>query len=99
MKVLLTGHNGYVGTILAPMLLRAGHEVIGLDSNLYSGATFGEENETAQIPTLIKDIRDVEVQDLEGFNAVLHLAGLSNDPLGDLNPQLTYEINHLASSA
>jgi nucleoside-diphosphate-sugar epimerase len=97
MKVLLTGHNGYVGTILAPMLLRAGHEVIGLDSNLYSGATFGEENETAQIPTLIKDIRDVEVQDLEGFNAVLHLAGLSNDPLGDLNPQLTYEINHLAS--
>jgi nucleoside-diphosphate-sugar epimerase len=97
MKVLLTGHNGYVGTILAPMLLKAGHEVVGLDTNLYSGATFGIENETAQIPALVRDIRDIELQDLEGFHAVLHLAGLSNDPLGDLNPELTYEINHMAS--
>jgi nucleoside-diphosphate-sugar epimerase len=80
---------------MIPMLLAAGHEVVGLDSNLFAGSTFGEGIEN--IPELKKDIRDVEVSDLEGFEAVLHLAGLSNDPLGDLNPDLTYEINHAAS--
>lgn len=77
------------------MLLAGGHEVVGLDSNLFEQSTFGEG--IAEIPEIKKDIRDVEASDLEGFDAIMHLAGLSNDPLGDLNPNLTYEINHLAS--
>lgn len=78
-----------------PLLLAEGHEVVGLDSDLFRGSTFGEGIQ--EIPELIKDVRDVEVADLEGFDAVMHLAGLSNDPLGNLNPDLTYDINHLAS--
>jgi len=77
------------------MLLAEGHDVVGLDSDLFRGSTFGEGIQ--EIPELIKDVRDVEKADLEGFDAVLHLAGLSNDPLGNLNPDLTYDINHLAS--
>ena len=96
MRVLVTGHNGYVGTVLVPMLQKAGHDVVGLDTNLYQAATFGDEVET-QIPVINKDVRDVTRADIDGFNAILHLAGLSNDPLGDLNPELTYEINHRAS--
>jgi nucleoside-diphosphate-sugar epimerase len=95
MKILLTGHKGYIGTILVPMLLNKGYEVVGLDSDLYERSTFGEGIQ--EIPELRKDIRDVELADLEGFEAVLHLAGLSNDPLGNLNPNLTYDINYLAS--
>jgi nucleoside-diphosphate-sugar epimerase len=95
MRVLVTGHKGYIGTILVPMLLAAGHETVGFDSDLYERSTFGEG--IAEIPEIRKDIRDVEKSDLEGFDAVLHLAGLSNDPLGNLNPNLTYEINHQAS--
>jgi nucleoside-diphosphate-sugar epimerase len=95
MRVLLTGHKGYIGTVMVPMLLAQGHEVIGLDSDLYAGSTFGGGIQS--IPDMKKDVRDVELSDLDGFDAVLHLAGLSNDPLGDLNPELTYEINHLAS--
>ncbi len=97
MRVLVTGHNGYVGTVLVPMLLKAGHEVVGLDSNLYQAATFGEEDPAAAIPAIQRDVRDVTYEDLDGFQAILHLAGLSNDPLGDLNPELTYDINHRAS--
>ena len=97
MRVLVTGHNGYVGTILVPMLVDAGHDVVGLDTNLYEGSTFGEDNTTKDVPFIFKDIRDVDISDVEGFDAILHLAGLSNDPLGDLNPDLTYEINHKAS--
>ena len=96
MRVLVTGHNGYIGTVLVPMLLDAGHDVVGLDSNLFVECTFGAEP-AYTIPEIIKDVRDVEVADVEGFDAILHLAGLSNDPLGDLNPELTYEINHRAS--
>jgi nucleoside-diphosphate-sugar epimerase len=95
MKVLLTGHKGYIGTILAPMLAAAGHEVHGLDSDLFRRCTFGEM--PPEIPETIKDVRDVDISDVEGFDAVLHLAGLSNDPLGNLNPDLTFEINHRAS--
>ncbi|WAL62597.1 NAD-dependent epimerase/dehydratase family protein [Thermocoleostomius sinensis] len=95
MRVLLTGHKGYIGTVMVPMLLAQGHEVVGLDSDLYASSTFGSG--ICPIPDLKKDVRDVEIADLDGFDAVLHLAGLSNDPLGDLNPELTYEINHLAS--
>jgi nucleoside-diphosphate-sugar epimerase len=97
MRVLVTGHMGYIGTVLVPMLVAAGHDVAGLDSDLYKHCTFGRKDEIQDIPALKKDIRDVEASDLEGFEAVIHLAALSNDPLGDLNPALTYEINHAAS--
>jgi len=95
MRVLLTGSRGYIGTAMAPLLVDAGHEVVGLDTDLYRRSTFGPWREA--IPTLEKDVRSVEGADLCGFDAVVHLAALSNDPLGDLNPQLTYDINHLAS--
>ncbi len=95
MKILLTGNMGYIGTILAPMLIEEGYDVVGYDSDLYRECTFGDG--LPEIPTIKKDIRDVSRQDLKGIDAVIHLAGLSNDPLGNLNPQLTFEINHLAS--
>jgi nucleoside-diphosphate-sugar epimerase len=95
MRVLVTGHLGYIGTVMAPMLLAEGFDVVGLDSDLYRDCTFGDG--LKGVPEIRKDIRDVEASDLEGFDAVIHLAGLSNDPLGDLNPALTYEINHVAS--
>jgi nucleoside-diphosphate-sugar epimerase len=94
MRVLLTGNEGYIGTILVPLLRAAGHEVSGLDSGLFRECSIGA---VPPLPTLRKDIRDVDAADLAGFDAVIHLAGLSNDPLGDLNPALTYEINHLAT--
>ncbi|MGB3404640.1 MAG: SDR family oxidoreductase [Microcoleaceae cyanobacterium] len=95
MKVLLTGHKGYIGTVLVPMLLAQNHEVVGLDSDLFERCTFGDG--ISEIPEIRKDVRDVEAADVEGFDVVLHLAGLSNDPLGNLNPDLTFEINHRAS--
>ena len=95
MRVLITGHQGYIGVVMAPMLLAAGHEVAGLDSGLFEGSNFGTL--PLSIPEIRKDLRDVELNDLRGFDAVIHLAGLSNDPLGDLNPELTYAINYQAS--
>ncbi len=95
MRLLVTGSHGYIGTVLTPMLKSCGHDVVGLDSDLYKDCTFGEW--VSDIQCIKKDIRDVESSDLEGFDAILHLAGLSNDPLGDLNPELTFEINHKAS--
>lgn len=95
MQVLVSGSKGYIGSVMVPMLLAEGHEVVGLDSDLYGACTFGEWNQT--IPTIDKDLRDVQVSDLRGFDAVIHLAALSNDPLGDLNPELTFDINHRAS--
>ncbi len=95
MKVLVTGHLGYIGTVLTPMLTSAGHEVVGLDSDLYANSTFGTL--VSDVPSIIKDVRDIELDDVKGFDAILHLAGLSNDPLGDLNPELTYDINYRAS--
>jgi nucleoside-diphosphate-sugar epimerase len=79
------------------MLAKAGHEVVGLDTNLYKGSTFGQVLESVPYTEIHKDIRDINSGDLENFDAIIHLAGLSNDPLGDLNPSLTYEINHQAS--
>jgi nucleoside-diphosphate-sugar epimerase len=95
MRILITGHNGYIGTVMAPFLADAGHEVVGLDSDLFEQCTFGDA--PRDFPSLRKDLRDVELSDLKGFEAVIHLAGLSNDPLGNLNPHLTYDINHHAS--
>ncbi|MBN1559786.1 SDR family oxidoreductase [candidate division KSB1 bacterium] len=96
MRVLVTGHKGYIGTVMVPMLLAEGYDVVGLDSDLYRQCTFGDVR-LAVVPELIMDIRDVHRADLFGFDAIIHLAALSNDPLGDLNPQLTYEINYRAT--
>ena len=95
MRVLVTGHKGYIGTVLVKLLLDRGHEVVGFDSDLYEQCTFGDG--ILSVPEITKDVRDVEAGDVAGFDAVVHLAGLSNDPLGDLNPHLTFEINHKAS--
>src|SRR6266704_1413245 len=94
LKVLLTGHLGYIGSVLGPLLSEHGHDVVGLDTGLFDGCDFGHFD---AIPGLRFDIRDVQVEHLTGFDAVLHLAALSNDPLGDLDPRLTYEVNHEAS--
>jgi nucleoside-diphosphate-sugar epimerase len=96
MRILLTGHDGYIGHVLTPMLLGRGHEVTGLDSCLYDGCGFAPAN-AMPVPVLRKDVRQVALDDLRGFDAVVHLAGISNDPLGDLAPQTTYAINHEAS--
>jgi nucleoside-diphosphate-sugar epimerase len=95
MRLLLTGHKGYIGAVAAPILRSAGHEVTGLDTDLFAGCEFGEG--TPEIPEVRKDLRDLTKADLEGFDAVVHLAALSNDPLGNLNGSLTYDINHKAS--
>ena len=95
MKILLTGHRGYIGAVAAPILRAAGHEVTGLDTDLYAGCDFGKD--VSSIPGIRKDLRDLTKADLTGFEAVVHLAALSNDPLGNLDSQLTYDINHLAS--
>lgn len=95
MRVLVTGHDGYIGSALVPIFLNAGHEMVGLDSFLYAGCGYG--GEPAPVESIRKDIRDVVAQDLEGFDAVVHLAAISNDPLGDLNPTATMEINHQAT--
>src|SRR5205823_5907377 len=95
MKVLMTGHKGYIGSVMAPMFRLAGHKVMGLDNYLFEGCTFGEC--PPEIPARRVDLRDVQRADVEGFDAVVHLAALSNDPLGNFNPQCTYDINHVAS--
>jgi len=95
MNVLVTGHTGYIGAVLVPMLLKAKHEVTGLDTDFFAGCDFN--GGLADVPAIHKDLRDVVVTDLKGFDALIHLAALSNDPLGDLNPECTYEINHRAS--
>ncbi len=97
MRVMVTGHLGYIGTVMVPMLLRSGHEVIGLDSNLYERCTFEAGGSIAHVPHIRKDIRDVAREDLTGLDAIIHLCALSNDPLGNFRPELTYEINHRAS--
>ena len=95
MRILLTGHKGYIGAVAAPVLLAAGHEVVGLDADLFAGCDFGPVDPAT--PEIHADLRDVKKGDLEGFDAVVHFAALSNDPLGNLDPKLTYEVNHLAS--
>ncbi|HWM05005.1 MAG TPA: SDR family oxidoreductase [Actinophytocola sp.] len=95
MRVLLTGHKGYLGTVMAPVLRSAGHEVIGLDSGLFAGCVLG--GEPLDPPGHDVDLRDVTLTHVSGVDAVIHLAALSNDPLGALAPDLTYDINHRAS--
>jgi nucleoside-diphosphate-sugar epimerase len=94
MRVLVTGHDGYIGTVLTPLLVRAGHEPVGLDTGYYARHALTEPPE---IPAREADVRDVTAEDLDGFDAVIHLAALSNDPVGDLDPAVTYAINHHAS--
>jgi nucleoside-diphosphate-sugar epimerase len=89
---MVTGHKGYIGTVLVPMLIDAGYEVIGMDNDLYRRCTYGEEFK--KVPELDKDIRDAESDDMNGIEAVIHLAALSNDPLGNLDPELTADINY-----
>ncbi len=93
MRVLVTGHRGYIGSVLTPMLEAAGHAVVGIDSDLYECCTFAPGGAVPDVPTILKDIREIEVADLLGFDAVLHLAALSNDPLGDFRPETTHSIN------
>jgi len=100
MRVLVTGHKGYIGTIMIPILQAEGYEVIGLDNDLFDGCLFGDASfwdDIVEIPSIRKDIRDVVLSDLRGIDAVVHLCALSNDPLGNFNPKVTLEINHEAS--
>jgi nucleoside-diphosphate-sugar epimerase len=94
-RILLTGHKGYIGAVAGPILRSAGHDVIGVDTDLFAGCDFGEH--ALGIPEIRKDIRDLATADIEGSDAVVHLGALSNDPLGNLDPHLTYKINHRAS--
>ncbi|MGQ0574123.1 MAG: NAD-dependent epimerase/dehydratase family protein [Pseudonocardia sp.] len=97
MRVLLTGHQGYLGTVMAPVLAAAGHEVTGLDSGLFAGCVLGRLD-VPDVPGLAVDLRDVTAGQLAGFDAVVHYAALSNDPLGSLAPEITYDVNHHAST-
>src|SRR5579859_2341726 len=95
MKVLVTGHRGYVGVEMVPALRAAGHQVTGLDTGLYDECDFAAPPDP--VPELRVDLRDVTASQLSGFDAIIHLAALSNDPLGDLDKELTYDINLHAS--
>ncbi len=99
MNVLITGTEGYIGIRLAALLTAHGHQVMGLDSGFYrDGTLYVDPFETPEIPrTLFRDLRTLTVQDFEGFDAVVHLAELSNDPLGEHRPEVTFEINHQGS--
>ena len=95
-RVLLTGHDGYIGAVMGPMLKAQGYEVVGLDTFYFDGECSFVPDSVA-VPAIRKDLRDVTVEDLAGIDSVIHLAALCNDPLGNLNPAWTQEINHLAS--
>jgi nucleoside-diphosphate-sugar epimerase len=97
MRIMITGHMGYIGTVMTGMVLKSGHTVIGYDNDLFSRCTYSVGGEIHPVPQIRKDVRDAAVADFEGVDAVFHLAALSNDPLGDLDPETTYSINHLSS--
>ncbi|WP_280399270.1 NAD-dependent epimerase/dehydratase family protein [Nocardia carnea] len=95
MRVLVTGHQGYLGTVMVPVLRARGHEVTGLDTGLFADCVLGPVPQDP--PTITADLRDVPAGRLTGFDAVIHLAALSNDPLGALVPEITHDINHRAA--
>jgi nucleoside-diphosphate-sugar epimerase len=95
MRLLVTGHKGYICVELVPLLREAGHDVVGLDNGYFDACDFGAPPD--DVPAVDVDLRDVTARHCEGFDAVLHLAALSNDPLGDLNPHVTHDINYRAS--
>jgi nucleoside-diphosphate-sugar epimerase/SAM-dependent methyltransferase len=95
MKILVTGNKGYIGSVLVPLFLKEGYDIVGFDNDMFRACIYGDDFQ--QVETIKKDIRDVEISDLRGFDAIIHLAGLSNDPLGDLNPEMTYDINYKAT--
>lgn len=94
-RVLVTGHQGYLGTVMVPALRAAGYDVVGLDNGYFADCVLGPQPDDP--PAVAADLRDVTVEQLTGFDAVIHLAALSNDPLGALQPELTFDINHHAS--
>jgi nucleoside-diphosphate-sugar epimerase len=96
-KILVTGTDGYIGSVLAPLLLERGHDVVGLDTGLYRNGWLYNNGATKSPMLISKDIRHITVEDLQGFEAVVHMAELSNDPLGQTNPDITFQINHLGS--
>jgi len=96
MKVLVTGNNGYIGSMLTRLLLEKGYQVTGLDTNYYRGCDFSSYH-YPQIKQIEKDIRTVSKEDLENVDAVIHLAALSNDPLGSFDPKLTDDVNHVST--
>jgi nucleoside-diphosphate-sugar epimerase len=97
MRVLVTGHHGYLGSVMVPLLRAAGHEVVGFDAGFFEPCLLPGLPAELPVQSIRKDLREAERRDLEGFQAVLHLAGLSNDPLGNLDSTLTYDINDAAS--
>jgi nucleoside-diphosphate-sugar epimerase len=97
MRILVTGHLGYIGAVLVPMLQRLGHDVVGIDAGFFLRAALGTL--PAPVPMIAEDVRDVDVRDLQGIDAVIHLAALSNDPMGSLDPDLTRQINFDATVA
>jgi nucleoside-diphosphate-sugar epimerase len=102
MRALVTGDRGYIGAVLVPWLIKHGHDVVGFDAGWYDGCDFGDGPSAA--PSRAGDVRDVTPADLEGFDAVVHLAAISNDPIGHLNPDATYSVNawgavHVARAA
>jgi nucleoside-diphosphate-sugar epimerase len=97
MKILITGAEGYIGALLAPFLLERGYEVVGLDTGFYREGWLYRHGVTMFPPCISKDIRHVTEEDLQGFDTVIHLAELSNDPLGQHTPEITYQINHVGS--
>lgn len=97
MRILITGNQGYVGTVMGKMMTKAGHEVIGLDTGYFTDCWMGEDRKDYVAKQIVKDIRDVDASDFTGVDGIVHLAGLSNDPTGELNPGLTEDINLDAS--